>query len=68
MNKKKTKTEQIEDNNRKSIEMYCPYCGHTNTIPVYVDNKICHWCNHKIRNTTKAYFEKKLKEMMKEGK
>lgn len=63
---KKKKKQEIEDDNRRSIQMYCKYCGHTNTIPVYVEEKICRWCKHKIKNTTQAHFSYKIMNMLKE--
>lgn len=51
------------------IKVKCRYCGHTNTMPVFMDSKICNWCNHKIQNNSKAYFKYKLiKELRKPQK
>ena len=66
--RKKPKKEILKDKNRVSITMKCKYCGHTNTIPAFIDNKICSWCHKRISNQTQAYFTKKILETMKEMK
>ena len=62
---KKTKKDIIEDQNREAIKIYCKCCGHTNTIPAFVDSKICRWCGNKIINTTKAHFIRTMMQKMK---
>lgn len=57
---------KTEDENNSAVRVYCKYCGHTNSIPAYVDRKICHWCNRIILNDTKVHFNRKLRELMKE--
>lgn len=64
----KSKKQLIEEKNRSSVQMYCKYCGHTNTIPAFVERKICHYCHRQIKNETQAYFTKKMLEKIKEMK
>lgn len=66
MGRTRSKKYIIEDKNRSSIKMYCEYCGHTNTIPAFVDKKICSYCHRMIKNKTQAYFTKKMIDMLKE--
>ena len=49
----------------QDIKVKCPHCGHTNTMPVFVDAKICNWCKNKIYNNSPAYFKYKLRKEMK---
>lgn len=49
-------------NKISDINVRCPYCGHTNIMPVFVDTKICHYCKHKIQNNTRDYFNYKLRK------
>lgn len=58
----------IEEKNLKSIKFKCPYCGHTNTLPAYVDAKICGWCKNKIYNKSKAHFDRSLLLLLQENK
>lgn len=37
-------------------------CGHVVAIPVYVDETICTWCKHKLKNNTKEHFKYKLRK------
>ena len=48
------------------IKVKCKYCGHINTMPVFVDAKPCGYCKKKIHNNTQTYFRYKLiKELRK---
>ena len=48
------------------IRVKCKYCGHSNTMPVYLDNKICGFCHKTINNNTPTYFRYRLiKELRK---
>jgi len=49
----------------KDIQFFCPYCKHSNKAPVWVDKRPCCWCKKMINNTSKAYFRKKMKELLK---
>ena len=60
------KINKTEERNLKSIKFKCPYCGHTNSLPSYVDSKICGWCNKRIKNTSQAYFRRTLFNLLKE--
>ena len=64
--RKRPKKEILKDKNRVSITMKCKYCGHTNTIPAFVEEKICSYCHKKIKNTTQAHFTKTMLEKIKE--
>ena len=55
---------EVEDENRSLIRVYCKYCGHSQSIPVYVDSKICNYCHMLIKNTSRAYFRKKMMELV----
>ena len=44
------------------INVKCKYCGHTNTIPVYLDSKYCGYCKKKIYNKGKLYFKYKMRK------
>lgn len=61
----KTKINWKEDNlrlNRYSdIKVKCKHCGHTNVMPVFVEERICSWCKNKVTNNTKAHFIYKLR-------
>ena len=57
-----------EENNLQSIKFKCEYCGHTNTLPAYIDNKICGWCKHKIYNKSKAHFNRTILMLLQENK
>lgn len=46
------------------IKVKCKHCGHTNTMPVFVEEKICSFCKKKIYNNSKAHFKYKLRNMM----
>lgn len=54
MNKYNEDTKAMKEYSK--IRVVCKYCGHSNTMPVFVDNKICSFCNKMIHNNTKAYF------------
>lgn len=48
------------------IKVKCKYCGHINTIPVFLDKKPCGHCKKIINNNSKAYFRYNLiKELRK---
>ena len=42
------------------IRKYCPYCGHTNSMPIQLNSKICGWCGKKIYRTKEAEFKDKF--------
>ena len=50
--------------NLSQIKVKCKYCGHTNTIPVFLDKKTCWFCKHNITNNTLAYFKYKVRKMI----
>lgn len=51
------------------LTVYCPNCGHSNTIPVQLEKKICSWCGHTVYRTKEIEFKEKLiKAQKKEGK
>ena len=54
MNKYKEDTRAMQEYSK--IKVKCKYCGHSNTIPVFMDTKICNYCNNLIHNNTRAYF------------
>ena len=64
--KRLKKQNDIEDANRNAIRVYCKHCGHTNSLPAWVDSAICHWCNHKVINNTKAHFMWTMRNINKE--
>jgi len=45
-----------------NLRVQCPYCKHKNMIPVFLDEKLCYWCNRKIKNNTELYFKYKLRK------
>lgn len=63
----KYKVNKTEDKNVTSIKVKCKYCGHTNSIPAFKEDKICNWCHNKIKNTSPAHFKYKLLKLMKEN-
>ena len=64
MTKYEEDTKIMQEYNK--IKVKCKCCGHTNTIPVFMDTKICSFCKNKINNNTKTYFKYKLiKELRK---
>lgn len=46
------------------IKVKCKHCGHTNTMPVFVEEKLCSFCKKKIYNNSKAHFKYKLRNML----
>lgn len=64
---KKSKKYITEDKNRTEVKVYCKYCGHSQQIPAYVDQKICSYCKKMIQNNSKAHFRYKLINMIKEN-
>lgn len=63
---KRPEREILKEKNEKSIKMKCKYCGSTNTIPYFVEERICRGCHRKIKNTTQAHFTKTMLEKIKE--
>ena len=59
------KEDDIMFTNYKQIRVVCKYCGHTNTIPVFLDNKNCTYCGRNIKNQGLAYFKYKMRKEMK---
>lgn len=49
----------------EEIRVKCDRCGHTNSIPVQIDEKFCWYCKKKLNNNTKAHFKYKLREELK---
>lgn len=43
------------------LRVYCPHCGHSNTIPVQIESKICSWCGKRVYREKKFEFEDKLR-------
>lgn len=43
----------------------CKHCGHSSTMPVYVDKKICSWCGNYVFRTPEIEFKFRLKEKIK---
>ena len=43
------------------IKVKCKHCGHTNVMPVFVEERICSWCKRKIKNNSKGHFIYKLR-------
>lgn len=51
------------------LRVYCPNCGHSTTMPVFLDKKICSHCGHIIYRTKEIEFKDKLnKARIKEKK
>lgn len=46
------------------IKVKCKYCGHINTIPVFLDNKPCGNCKKILNNNTKAWFKYKMRNIL----
>lgn len=46
------------------IKVKCKHCGHSNVMPVYVEDRICSWCKRKIQNDSKGYFMYKLRKQL----
>lgn len=44
------------------IRHYCPKCGHTNSMPVFVDYKICSWCKNMVFKDKKTEFEYRINQ------
>ena len=67
MNKyrKITHLEKLQDN-LAELRVKCQ-CGHTKTMPVFLDSTICNQCGNKIKNNTKAYFMYKLRKELKKN-
>lgn len=64
MNKYKEDTKAMQE--YAKIKVKCKYCGHTNTMPVFMDTRICNHCKKLIYNNTKVYFKYNLiKELRK---
>lgn len=59
---------RVEDNlmflNLSKIRVKCKHCGHTNTIPAFLDKKTCWFCRHNINNNTLAHFKYKIRKMI----
>ena len=51
----KTDTRRIET--YTNIKVKCDRCGHTQVIPVYLDESNCSFCGKKLRNNTRLYFK-----------
>ena len=43
-------------------------CGHTQVIPVFLDDKICTNCGRKLKNTTKLHFMYKMRKELRNEK
>ena len=51
------------------IKVKCKNCGHTMTMPVSIDSKVCSWCKKKVQNNSRRYFKYRLiKELRKPQK
>lgn len=46
----------------QKIKVYCPNCGHSNSMPKWVEIRICSWCGHKVYRTKEIEFKDKLKK------
>lgn len=44
------------------LRVYCPTCGHSNTMPIQLDKKICSWCGNLVYRTEEIEFKEKLKK------
>lgn len=44
------------------IKVKCKFCGHTETIPVFLDEKLCSQCKRMIINTTTSHFKYKMRK------
>ena len=51
-------------NATEDIKVYCPYCSHTNNIPVQREFWECSYCKNKIKNNTKGRFKWKIRQLM----
>ncbi len=36
---------------------YCPVCGHTMFFTLHQEEKICKWCNRKVRRPEKSVYD-----------
>lgn len=43
------------------MRVYCPVCGHSNTMTKLKDVKICTWCGNKVYRDKEAEFKDKLR-------
>ena len=50
--------------NLSQIKVKCKYCGHINTVPVFLDKKNCWFCKRVIHNKGEAYFKYKLRKII----
>lgn len=46
------------------IRVKCKRCGHTNTIPAFLDKKTCWFCKYNITNNTLAHFKYKIRKII----
>ena len=56
------KKERIKSDYYNKMKVKCQ-CGHILVIPAYVDEIICSWCGHKVKNNTEAYFMYKMRKL-----
>lgn len=46
----------------------CKHCGHSTTMPVFLDKKICSWCGKYVFRTSEIEFKFRLDEQIKKRK
>lgn len=52
-----TRCDKAFMNERLKFSYYCPVCGHTNTFIHGCEEKICKWCNRKIKRPRKSIYD-----------
>ena len=57
----------IYQNELSKLRVKCS-CGHTKTIPVFLDKVRCNYCGKTVYNNTKLHFMYKMNKLLKEKK
>lgn len=63
---KKEDDRMFEEYSKYKIK--CKHCGHSTTMPIFLDKKICSWCGNYIFRTKEIEFKHKLNQAINKEK